>query len=131
MFQSPQQRPVRAPWRDAPWLDPLEDLQVLTNAPEVGVAVSVAEPIDGHRRCRGRATIAFTDGTTDIEAVGEAPSENEARRHAAQNALIVLRFRAPELADSLVRRQAKNADKRRRRRRAAERRAARQDEVAA
>lgn len=113
-----------APWRESPWLDPLEDFQVLPNAPEVEHATTSIDGRPDEHTVRARASIAFTDGTETIDAVGEGPSENEARRYAAQNALILLRTRAPYLAQSLDNRQAKNAKKRRQRARRNERRAA-------
>lgn len=112
------------PWRASPWLDPLEDFQVLPNAPEVAHATTKIEGRSDPLTVQARASIAFTDGTDAIETVGVGPSENEARRYAAQNALIVLRTRAPYLAQSLDNRQAKNAKTRRQRARRKERRAA-------
>jgi alpha-D-ribose 1-methylphosphonate 5-triphosphate synthase subunit PhnG len=114
-----------APWGQQPWLDPLEDFQCLENAPEVEHAQAVADPDAAGVLPMARASIAFTDGTPPIVAMGEGRVINEARRHAARNALIVLATQAPDLADSLQRRQAKNAKKRRHRAAARERRAQR------
>lgn len=128
-----------APWREHAWLDPLEDFQVLENAPEVHAARSTAMVADdaGESTVAGavpvaaEARISFTDGTPEIVTVGEDRVPNEARRHAARNALIVLRTQAPALAYSLDRRQAKNADKRQRRAASRRRRAERASAAAA
>jgi hypothetical protein len=124
MSHSPSQIVSRAPWLERPWLDPLEDFQVIINAPEVEHATTSADRRTDSRTVQATASIAFADGTEAIKTVGEGPNENEARRYAAQNALIILRDRAPYLAQSLDNRQAKNAKKRRQRAKSRARRAA-------
>jgi hypothetical protein len=67
--------PVRlAPWRARPWLDPLEDFQVLPNAPEIEHATTQIEGRPDEHTVRARASITFADGAEAIKAVGEGPA---------------------------------------------------------
>lgn len=51
-----------------------------------GAAHAVVDPEAGGGQPVGRASIAFTDGSPEIVAVGEGPLVSDARRHAARNA---------------------------------------------